>query len=120
MAGIVSDPQIFSQAWIISMFRAQPIEQMNHLAGRLEKTCRLGFEPELKFAPGLSGQTADMFDAFPEMSADEPQLFGGGYQFLETAGDGADASGDVTREELGKEIEQQVRVRETRLGSPIR
>src|SRR5215813_8285848 len=84
MASIVGDSQIFSQAGIISMFGAQSIEQMNHLAGCLEQASRLGLEAELKFAPRLRGQAADMFDAFPQMRADNPQLFGGGHQFLET------------------------------------
>src|SRR5215470_9351046 len=60
-----------------------------------------------------------MFDAFPQMRADNPQFFGGGHQFLEATRNGADASRDVARKQLGKKIEKQVRVSEARFRGPI-
>src|ERR1041385_1007990 len=106
MASVIIHPENFAQARIVAMLRSHPIEEMNDFAAAFEHAQRLRFEAKVQLSAGLLRDARDVLNAFPEIIADNVQLFPGGNQFLVAAGDGADAAANVSRKKLRQHVEQ--------------
>ena len=72
MTRVIGHAQMLREPRVISMFCAQSIKEMDHLAGGLEKTHGLGFKAEVQAAARLAADAGDVLDATPEIIANDP------------------------------------------------
>ena len=119
VAGVVIDAEMYAEARVAGMFVAELFEEPDGLAAVLNQAEGFGFEPEMQLLPCAFGELRDVLDAFPERFADDLLLFTGADEFLEGAGQGADAALDSGGQELREQVEEEVGVIETLRRGPV-
>jgi len=119
VAGVVIDTEMFAEARVAGMFVAELLEEPDGLAAVLNEAEGFGFEAEMQLLPGAFGELRDVLDAFPERFADELLLFASADEFLEGAGQSADAALDSGGQELREQFEEEVGVSEALRRGPV-
>jgi hypothetical protein len=120
VAIIVIDAQMLIQTGIPGPILAQCMEEIDGFPAGFQVTQRFGFQPEVKFLSCPFAELGDMLDRAPKVFAHDPDLLFGFDEIFIGSGDGADASFDSLREQLDKQIEQQVGVFDAVVAGPVR
>ena len=120
MAGVVVHANVVQQALVAGALGGEAVEERDGFLGGLEEAERLGFKTEMQGATGAFGEARDVVEAMPEVAADFGVLFLAVDEFLERAGQRADAALDARGDELGEEVEEEIRVVEAFARGPVR
>ncbi len=120
MAGVVIDAQMFSQARVVRMFVAHPLEEVDRLRAAFQQAHRFRLEAQVQFAPGLLADAGDVFDAAPEVVPDALQVFRVDREPFERSRQRADAALHAGGHQVREQVKEQVGVSQPLRRGPVR
>ena len=120
MAGVVIDAQNVRRGADRSDVRARNCSKnSNRFGGIFKQAQRFGFEAEMQFAFRFFADARNVLDATPDVFADVFFCSSARDEFLERAGQGADAAFNSGGQKFRQQIKKQVRVGQSFRRSPV-
>ena len=119
MTAVVIHAEMRGEARVIGMFGVELLEERNRLGGIFKEAERFGFHAKVQLLAGAFAQPRDVFDAVKNVLANFFFLFAGRDEFLERAGQGADAAFNAGGQKFGEQIKKQICVSQSFRRSPV-
>src|SRR4051794_20624662 len=102
MTGVVIDPEILVESWIVRMRFTHGFKKLDGFLTGFKNATRLWLKPEMHVTSELFAQSRDMLNRTPKVCTDSHDLFRRCNQRLKTAGHCAHAAFDSIRQKLGQ------------------